>query len=507
MAIESTGDNTLLVNIDNNVNTVNTNVSTVLTNQSSQSTTLSTINTNVSSTLTVAQSIQTSAGKIVYAVFTASGTWTRPSGVSVINALLVGGGGGGGPAVASQRNGTTQAPAACGGGGAGGEVKAYESIYVGAYSSLTVTVGAGGSGGSISGNGTSSVTVTYQANGSNTTLTNGTTTLATAIGGSYGGGMYYLGGAGLFAASGTAPKLNGRNLGGRGIANDLNTTSTSWITYLQGGTGAGGNSDGLTGLLDVENHVQTPTWDGAGKLLLERQTPFSMVASGSTVQYRAKISWSNGFVESSPGGNSQATLKGQMYNTKASLDTATWDIPVHEDAAILNGSTYKSQAYYGNQTFFHSELMASSRGEFVAGLPILTNYQISSYGDGKHSMSVPGPSSKGYGNGGWGGIIYSSTMSSSSHNLTTFPGPGSFLSFGGTSYNLHTGPYESKVTPARVMWDNSNVTASAAGTNAVANTGDGGGGAAVVSFTASTVVTGVKGGDGGSGICIISYSV
>ena len=52
-----------------------------------------------------------------------------------------------------------------------------------------------------------------------------------------------------------------------------------------------------------------------------------------------------------------------------------------------------------------------------------------------------------------------------------------------------------------------NTTASAAGTNAIANTGDGGGGAAVVSYTASAIVTAVKGGDGGSGICIISYSV
>lgn len=468
---------------------------------------LGTISTNVSSTLTIAQSIQTTAGKIVYAVFTESGTWTRPYGVNVINAFVVGGGGGGGPAVASQRNGTTQGPAAAGGGGAGGEVKNYENIYVGAYSSLTVTVGAGGSGGSVSGNGTSSATVTYQSNGSNTTITNGTTTLASAIGGSHGGGMRYLGATGVFNASGTPPKLNGRNLGGRGVSADVNTTSTQWITYLQGGTGAGGNSDGLTGLLDVENHVQTPTWDGAGKLLLNRLPPFSMVSSGSTVQYRAKFSWSNGVVESSPGGNSQANFKSQMFSPKLSLDSATWVIPVHADAAILDGQTYKSQDYYGNKTFFHSELMASSRGEFVAGLPVQTNYFISSHGDSKHSLSIPGPSLKGYGNGGWGGIIYSSSMSSSSHDLTTFPGPSTFISFSGTSYNLHTGPYESKVTPARVMWDNSNTTASAAGTDAIANTGDGGGGAAVVSYTSSAIVTAVKGGDGGSGICIISYSV
>jgi hypothetical protein len=52
MAIESTGNNTLLVNIDNNVSTVKTDVTSVLTNQSSQSTTLSAISSNVTTVLT-----------------------------------------------------------------------------------------------------------------------------------------------------------------------------------------------------------------------------------------------------------------------------------------------------------------------------------------------------------------------------------------------------------------------------------------------------------------------
>ncbi len=492
MAIESTGDNTLLVNIDANV--------------TSQATTLNTISTNVNSTLTISQAIQTSAGKIVYAVFTASGTWTRPSGVTVIDALLVGGGGGGGPAIVSQRNGTTQGPAAAGGGGAGGEVKAVSNIYVGAYTSLTVTVGAGGSGGSVSGNGTSAATVTYQSNGSNTTLTNGTVTLAAAIGGSFGGGMNYLGATGVCNFSGTSPKANGRNLGGRGVAADLNTTQSSYATYLQGGTGAGGNSDGLTGLQDYEKFPTGNGWDGLGKLIIIPQSPITFVNSGSTSVYRAKIMYKN-LLASNVGSGDYTTMKSQMYNTYLSNDSATWSSLAADDEAILNGQTYKSTDYYIGKTFLHSELMAAARGDFVAGLPMNANWSTSAYGDGKMSLSIPGPSTNGFGNGGWGGIVFNSSFSGSAHSTTVFPSPSSYIAFGASpAMYLHPGPYTSKTVPNRVEWNGSS-TVSEAGTNGGANTGDGGNGAAAASYTSSTIVTAVKGGDGGSGICIISYSV
>lgn len=75
-----------------------------------------------------------------YQEFTSSGTWTCPTGTSLVEAVLVGGGGGGGTVHSS----ITGYHGAAGGGG-GGEVKKV-SIPVTAGTTYTVTVGAGGSG-------------------------------------------------------------------------------------------------------------------------------------------------------------------------------------------------------------------------------------------------------------------------------------------------------------------------------------------------------------------------
>jgi len=71
-------------------------------------------------------------------VFTSSGTWTKPSGITKVKVYVIGGGGGGG--------GGDSGPQAGSGGGAGGG--AMEIIDVSSVSSVTVTVGAGGSGNS-----------------------------------------------------------------------------------------------------------------------------------------------------------------------------------------------------------------------------------------------------------------------------------------------------------------------------------------------------------------------
>jgi hypothetical protein len=66
-------------------------------------------------------------------VFTASGTWTKPSGINLIKVTMFGGGGGGGGALINTGGG--------GGNGASGVIK---YIDVSAISSETVTIGAGG---------------------------------------------------------------------------------------------------------------------------------------------------------------------------------------------------------------------------------------------------------------------------------------------------------------------------------------------------------------------------
>jgi hypothetical protein len=67
-------------------------------------------------------------------VFTSSGTWTKPAGITKVKVTVVGGGGGGAPGVNSTTGG--------GGGGAGGT--AIEFIDVTGTSSETITIGAGG---------------------------------------------------------------------------------------------------------------------------------------------------------------------------------------------------------------------------------------------------------------------------------------------------------------------------------------------------------------------------
>lgn len=77
-------------------------------------------------------------------LFTASGTWTRPSGVRFVLVWALGAGGGGGGAAGASGSG-----AAGGGGGAGGFAAGF--LDVAAIASRSVTVGAGGTGGAASG--------------------------------------------------------------------------------------------------------------------------------------------------------------------------------------------------------------------------------------------------------------------------------------------------------------------------------------------------------------------
>lgn len=70
-------------------------------------------------------------------VFTSSGTWTKPSGISKVKVTVVGGGGGG-YGVNTYNEGSP------GGGGGGSAIK---FINVSSVSSVSVTIGAGGAGG------------------------------------------------------------------------------------------------------------------------------------------------------------------------------------------------------------------------------------------------------------------------------------------------------------------------------------------------------------------------
>jgi len=519
MAIESTGNNTLLVNIDNNVNTVllnqssqSSSLNTITTNQSSQSSTLSTISTNVSSTLTVAQSLQTSAGKIVYAVFTASGTWTRPSGVQIIDVTLVGGGGGGGPAVASFQDAATAFHIVAGGGGAGGQVVQRSSIYVGSYSSIAVTVGAGGSGGSVSGSSTSAITIGYPQDGSPSFIVGNTDTIALASGGSFGTGAYDETGNGItFSLSGTAPSGNSFNTGGRAVTT---TGAGSSFYFAQGGCGAGSSGSGFSGVeLNTTTSDQTEGWQGKGFIHgIWEQIPYTQVASSSVVAQRSKIKWSN--VTHLDGGtiisNQTTTIWGTNNSTAAIVSPKNTAIGTR---ATMGANNLLSNPWFNGTNWFLSEIIVAGITGFVGALPVGSSYQTSAVNTfHKISLSSPGKGTNGYGNGGWGGIIMSNSITSSSFNQSSFipSASSSRITQSTNTVAYFVGAYETRVAPTIRSAGQTNAQIgqiTAAGADAVANTGDGGNGAIAISATSSALGVGSKGGDGGSGICIISYSV
>ena len=132
-------------------------------------------------------------------IFTASGTWNRPTGCVTVDVTVVGPGGGGGGS--SNNNGT-----AGGGGGAGGTARAL--IDVSGIATSTITVGTGGGGGSGTGNGSQGSSASVWADGTNT-----------LTGGAGDGGAQGQGSAGLTAggtATGGDININGQDGAERG---------------------------------------------------------------------------------------------------------------------------------------------------------------------------------------------------------------------------------------------------------------------------------------------------
>lgn len=157
-------------------------------------------------------SVSEVAGFCVITFRSGTVTWTVPSNVSRVDYLLVGGGGGG-----AARNG--------GGGGGGGVVSA-SAVAVSSLATVTVTVGAGGTGGQ----------------GAAGTLRLGTAGLASSIA---------IGGNTFSAQGGSAPDSNVVNggtsgnsrLGGSGSnAGCLGGRSTDWCAGGGGGAGSAGSA-------------------------------------------------------------------------------------------------------------------------------------------------------------------------------------------------------------------------------------------------------------------------
>lgn len=194
-------------------------------------------------------------------LFIASGTWTRPAGITQVAVVVVGAGGGGGGAEASAGGGGTRVTSAGGGAGSGSTT---EIIDVSATPSVVITVGVGGAGGTaVGGDGATGGTSSYGAFASATGGTGGTGTGAAAVDGSVfpggspagagsGGDVDYIGNtgaeghatAGLIAHGGKgSPSSIGT---GAGSGGDLISSPT---VGAQGGGGGGAADQGGVGVV------------------------------------------------------------------------------------------------------------------------------------------------------------------------------------------------------------------------------------------------------------------
>lgn len=182
-------------------------------------------------------------------VFTADGTWSKPTGTMVVEVFVVGGGGGGGSAAATS---ASQVSVGAGGGGGGGS---YKVISSGIGSTESVFIGLGGAGGTSGGAGNNGASSSFGAH-------------ATALGGS--------GGSGGTAA--TPPAISSTSgAGGTAINGDIN------LTGQPGGDGIGVS----TGLVIAGS-------GGSPGIQLFSNTVKPITASTSNVSARSSGHYGNG---------------------------------------------------------------------------------------------------------------------------------------------------------------------------------------------------------------------
>ena len=155
-------------------------------------------------------------------VFSANGTWTKPSGAKIVEIFLFGGGGGGGSGC-KYSSGISRFGGAGGGGGGFTHIEGIQASTLG--STVSVTIGAGGTGGTA---------VSANTTDGNVGVAGGSTIFGSyrAFGGA-GGGK----GQQTTTVAGTAGV--GRESGGAGGLSNGKTPAT--VSFASGGGGAGGD--------------------------------------------------------------------------------------------------------------------------------------------------------------------------------------------------------------------------------------------------------------------------
>jgi len=174
--------------------------------------------------------IQTSAGAagaqsfVVAETFTSNATWTRPTGVEYLLAVVCAGAGGGGGSGGARYGANTtseQANAASGGGGGGSGAWVYaQNFYIGDQTDISIGIGAAGTGGA----GVGSTGTASRSNQGSTGAAGGATTFGTYI--TAGGGGGGIGGSAAQSLAGTVSAAGGAG-GTANIAIFGNTLGTA----------------------------------------------------------------------------------------------------------------------------------------------------------------------------------------------------------------------------------------------------------------------------------------
>jgi len=231
-------------------------------------------------------------------IFTASGTFSVPSGISSVEVLVVGGGGGGGGYAGALANGYYS-----GGGGAGGLV--YNPSYPvtpGGTVSVTVGDGGGGSAGPAQGgDGQSSAfgTITAQGGGGGGAANRPGNGDPGRAGGSGGGGGSYLEGS---SAGSGGPGQQGPSGGGTGYGNNGGAAAQNGPA---GGGGGGAGAAGSNGVMPspaVGGGTGGPGGDGRAYTIADGTTPVYYAGGGG--------GGSHGGMSSGEGGLGGADVRG-----------------------------------------------------------------------------------------------------------------------------------------------------------------------------------------------------
>jgi hypothetical protein len=189
--------------------------------------------------------------QILEQLFTSSGSWTAPGGVTRANVIVIGGGGGGG---------STQGSGCCfafgGTGGPGGVATGIVTVVPG--TTYTVTIGAGGTGGAFNAStngtsgGTSSFGVLMSATGGGGGGANGG---SNGTAGSGSGGATRNTNVGVIAPSPfDGPLLNRFGTPLRGYRASGGTAATTWAISSAVAAGAAGNdtTGGVNGIVYIQ---------------------------------------------------------------------------------------------------------------------------------------------------------------------------------------------------------------------------------------------------------------